>query len=207
MRNNDSLTFFTVVAQADYYSTNISERWTEQQILKELERYNAIEDSVKSVAVEAGKGFAVVAYEVRTLVAEQSATATKQIAEIISKIRFETNEAVEMMATGTEAVDKGILVMNEAGQKFVSIQENVMEVTDEIKEVSNTTVNMSQQSLLVSDATQVVQSLTNHTLEGILNIFASTEEQLASMEEISASADELAIMADRLQQTIKRFRY
>jgi len=157
-------------------------------------------------AGEAGKGFAVVADEVRTL-AEQSATATKQIAEIISKIRFETNEAVEKMATGTEEVGKGILVMNEAGQKFVTIQENVMEVTNEIKEVSTTTTNMSQQSLLVSDATQAVQSLTNHTLEGIQNISASTEEQLASMEEISASADELAIMADSLQQTIKKFKY
>lgn len=157
-------------------------------------------------AGEAGKGFAVVADEVRTL-AEQSATATKQIAEIISKIRFETNEAVEKMATGTEEVGKGILVMNEAGQKFVTIQENVMEVTNEIKEVSTTTTNMSKQSLLVSDATQAVQSLTNHTLEGIQNISASTEEQLASMEEISASADELAIMADSLQQTIKRFKY
>ncbi|MGE7665400.1 methyl-accepting chemotaxis protein [Ureibacillus composti] len=157
-------------------------------------------------AGEAGKGFAVVADEVRTL-AEQSATATKQIAEIISKIRFETNDAVEKMATGTEEVGKGILVMNEAGQKFVTIQENVMEVTNEIKEVSTTTTNMSQQSLLVSDATQAVQSLTNHTLEGIQNISASTEEQLASMEEISASADELAIMADSLQQTIKKFKY
>ena len=157
-------------------------------------------------AGEAGKGFAVVADEVRTL-AEQSATATKQIAEIISKIRFETNDAVEKMATGTEEVGKGILVMNEAGQKFVTIQENVMEVTNEIKEVSTTTTNMSKQSLLVSDATQAVQSLTNHTLEGIQNISASTEEQLASMEEISASADELAIMADSLQQTIKKFKY
>lgn len=157
-------------------------------------------------AGEAGKGFAVVADEVRNL-AEQSANATNQIADIINQIQKETNEAVKTMATGTEEVVKGISVMNEAGEKFNTIRDNVGEVTDEIEEVTTATHHMSNQSKLVATSTTTVQNLTNENLAGVQNISASTEEQLASMQEISASADELSIMAEDLQKVIQQFKY
>nr|WP_106783262.1 methyl-accepting chemotaxis protein [Lysinibacillus timonensis] len=157
-------------------------------------------------AGESGKGFAVVADEVRQL-AEQSAKATTQIAEIIGQIRLETEQAVSKMAEGTEEVAKGITVMNEAGQKFSSIRENVLEVSNEVEEVSSAAGEMTLQSNSVASATITVQELSQNNLASVQNISASTEEQLASIEEISASADELAIMAESLKQTIQQFKY
>lgn len=157
-------------------------------------------------AGEAGKGFAVVADEVRKL-AEQSAKATTQIANIIGHIQIETEQAVNTMAAGTAEVSKGIHVMNEAGQKFSSIRENVIEVSNEVEEVSLATGAMSHHADLVADATEIVQELSQTNLASVQTISASTEEQLASMEEIAASADELAIMAERLKQTVQQFKY
>lgn len=157
-------------------------------------------------AGEAGKGFAVVADEVRKL-AEESAKATTQIADIIRHIQLETEEAVNTMVAGTEEVAKGISVMSEAGQKFSTIRANVLDVSNEVEEVSLATDEMSHQSNLVASSTLTVQELAQTNLASIQNISASTEEQLASMEEISASADDLAIMAERLNKTVQQFKY
>ncbi|HWL23190.1 MAG TPA: methyl-accepting chemotaxis protein [Ureibacillus sp.] len=157
-------------------------------------------------AGEAGKGFAVVADEVRKL-AEQSAKATTQIAAIIGHIQSETEQAVNTMAIGTKEVAKGITVMNEAGQKFTSIRDNVLEVSNEVEEVSTAAGEMELHSNLVAKSTDAVKQLTETNLASVQNISASTEEQLASMEEIAASADELSIMAEKLKQTIQQFKY
>ncbi|MFY3791323.1 methyl-accepting chemotaxis protein [Ureibacillus sp. MALMAid1270] len=157
-------------------------------------------------AGEAGKGFAVVADEVRKL-ADESAKATTQIADIIGHIQLETEEVVNTMTAGTEEVAKGISVMSEAGQKFSSIRANVLDVSNEVEEVSLATEEMSQQSNLVASSTLTVQELTQSNFTSVQNISASTEEQLASMEEISSSAEELAVMAEQLKQTIQQFKY
>ena len=66
---------------------------------------------------EQGRGFAVVADEVRKL-AEQSQTATKQIAHLIGEIQADTAEAVVAMNAGTKEVAVGTAVVNEAGKNF-----------------------------------------------------------------------------------------
>ena len=53
---------------------------------------------------EQGRGFAVVAENVRSL-AERSSESTKEIADLIAKVRSGTEEAVEAMAIGVRDVE------------------------------------------------------------------------------------------------------
>jgi twitching motility protein PilJ len=74
-----------------------------------------------SMAGEAGRGFAVVADEVQRL-AERSASATKQIEQLVKTIQSDTNEAVISMEQTTSEVVRGARLAQDAGVALEEIQ-------------------------------------------------------------------------------------
>lgn len=135
-------------------------------------------------AGEQGRGFAVVAEEVRKL-AEQSASAAKEIYALINTIQFESQKAVESMAEGGKEVEAGTRVVGEVGENFKEIIGSVQELTSQIQEVASATEHMSA---------------------GVQNVAATTEEQTASMEEVSASAESLSQLSEELNALVGRFK-
>jgi len=75
-------------------------------------------------AGEHGKGFAVVADEVRKL-AERTATATKEISELIKGIQGETSQAIKAIEVGTQKVEHGSKLSDEAGKAIEKIVEGI----------------------------------------------------------------------------------
>ena len=71
-------------------------------------------------AGEQGRGFAVVADEVRKL-AERTATATKEIAQMIEAIQAETKSASLAMDAGTRQVNQGVSATSQAGEALRQI--------------------------------------------------------------------------------------
>src|SRR5690625_3228024 len=65
-------------------------------------------------AGDQGRGFAVVADEVRKL-AERTTSATKEIADMITRIQHNTNDVVDSMRRGDTEVEKGLRIAAEAG--------------------------------------------------------------------------------------------
>ncbi|HOV79935.1 MAG TPA: methyl-accepting chemotaxis protein [Bacillota bacterium] len=135
-------------------------------------------------AGEQGRGFAVVAEEVRKL-AEQSASATKEISGLIASIQLETQKAVENMAQSAKEVETGIAVVKEAGDNFKHIISAVQILTQQIQDVAAATEEMTA---------------------GVENVTASTEEQTSAMEEVSASAEALSMLAVGLNQAAGKFK-
>lgn len=156
-------------------------------------------------AGEHGKGFAVVASEVRKL-AEQSAQSTNQIAELIKEIQVNTYESVEAMQTVTKEVESGSIVVNDAGSAFNDILEHILQVADNIQDVSATAQTMSAYSEEVSASVQEVKATSSQTSEGTETIASASQEQLAAMEEISSSAQALSVLAGNLQHEMKKFK-
>ncbi|WAH36328.1 methyl-accepting chemotaxis protein [Alicyclobacillus dauci] len=155
-------------------------------------------------AGEQGRGFAVVANEIRKL-AEQSASSAQGIAELVTSIQMDTNEAVKATSSTSEAVVQGLNAVQFAGKSFTKIHGTVTAVADQIQEVSAAVEQMSASSEEVSRSMSAIYEVTQETAAGTQNVSAATEEQLASMEEITASATELARMAEELQHMIQRF--
>lgn len=156
-------------------------------------------------AGEHGKGFAVVANEVRKL-AEQSATSTETIRQLISSIQEDTKQAVESMNKGTVETEKGIIVVNEAWDAFKQIQQFVDNVSSQIQEVSASIEQMTQGAQQVVEAVSGIDEIANKTAHQSQDVSAATEEQLASMQEIASSASALSNMAEELQEMVKKFR-
>ena len=111
-----------------------------------------------SMAGEAGRGFAVVSDEVQSL-AERSTEATKKIAELVTTIQNDTNDAVLSMEKATQQVVSGTKVADSAGtalSDIESVSQRLSSLVEGISKDSNeqaeTVIKVSEKVTLVSDS-------------------------------------------------------
>ena len=132
-----------------------------------------------AMAGEAGRGFAVVADEVQRL-AERSATATKQIANLVKTIQKDTNEAVSSMEQTTAEVVKGAELANSAGIALEEIENVSTNLAELIQDISEAAKHQSTTSAHISHTMNVIQEITSQTLAGT-NDTATSIGALADM--------------------------
>ncbi len=184
-------------------------------------------------AGEQGRGFAVVSDEVRKL-AERSATATKEIADLIGNIQKGVKEATEVMAGGNAAVTEGYNLAVKAGQSLEQIQKASSNVNNQIAQISvkaqqvnaatnelvkvidsvgsvteqNTaaTEQMTASATQVSKAVETVAGIAEENSAATEEVSASAQEMSAQVEEIVASAQTLKDMAATLEESVAMFK-
>ena len=156
-------------------------------------------------AGEHGRGFTVVSEEVRKL-AEQSATAAKNISELIKHIQNETASAVEEMKLGNASVKEGAESVLATGDAFKIIEEQVYKLNENVQRSIGhiDAVNSTSQAIL--DAIGSVKNISQKSAEEAQNISASTEEQAATMQEMSDASRQLAELAQKLQNEVNQFK-
>jgi methyl-accepting chemotaxis protein len=156
-------------------------------------------------AGENGRGFAVVAEEVRKL-AEQSQGAAKQIAIMIGEIQDDTEQAVLTMNDGTREAKLGAEVINKTGQVFTEIETMVIQVSEQVQDISVTIQQMAVNSYKIVGSIEKIGDLNTNTAGEAQTVSAATEEQLASIEEIASFSQALGKMAQELQTAVNKFR-
>jgi methyl-accepting chemotaxis protein len=127
-------------------------------------------------AGEHGKGFAVVAEEVSKL-ADRSAKATKEIADLIKGIQAETTNAVASIKEGTEKVNEGNLLAEKTNKAIKKITEGIARVTGEMNQITKATVEQSAKS------ESIIQSVEN-AKKLAMEMTHSTQEESITAEEI-----------------------
>ncbi|MBN6188438.1 methyl-accepting chemotaxis protein [Aneurinibacillus sp. BA2021] len=156
-------------------------------------------------AGEHGRGFAVVADEVRKL-AEQSRQSTEHIAVLVTRIQQHTSQAVQAMKRGTEEVETGAAVAQEAGAAFARIMTLVEHVAEEIQHVSAGAEQIADSTSHVASSIGQSVMISTTIANGTQNVAASAQQQLASIEEVTAAADALSQLAQELQHELGQFK-
>jgi methyl-accepting chemotaxis protein len=162
-------------------------------------------------AGEHGKGFAVVADEVRQL-AEKSATATKEITELVRSIQRTINEAVQAMDEGAAEVDMGVERAHQANTALSDILRASEAVSSQTEEIVKAAKQMggAAQAMVgdIETVSAVVQENTASTeemaagatevKEAVENIASLGRENSVSIENVSVSARELSIQGEEV---------
>lgn len=156
-------------------------------------------------AGEAGKGFAVVAEEIRQL-AEQSASSSKVIGEMVDELCKNAQNAVKTMervSTLVEEQAQGVIYNKDKYMVIEKASKKVIETAEELNTSGEQMEQMKKEILAtMENLTEIASSNSASTEE----TSAAMEEQEASMEEIASASDGLSQLAQNLHDIINRFK-
>jgi len=156
-------------------------------------------------AGEQGRGFAVVAGEVRTL-AEGSAKAASQIANLVREIQRGIERTIEGMEGGTQEADEGNIVVAEAQVMLEEIDQVSTSIGERVSSIFTATQDIAEKSGKVVDVMSSIANISEESAASTQEVSASIQEQTAAMQEVTAAAQELDEIANRLREIQREFR-
>ncbi len=152
----------------------------------------AVNASVEAArAGELGQGFTAVAEQVGSL-AEQSASATKEIALIVAAIQAETQEVVAAIETGTAQVVDSTKLVEATKQRLTQVLEKSEQINQLMRSISASTTAQTETSALV---TNLVKTATQ-----------SSEQRSQSSEQMARAIEDTANIARSLQESVAQFK-
>ena len=138
-----------------------------------------------------GQGFSIVAEQVAEL-AEQSAAATKEIAQIVAEIQLETQEVNQAMESGTSQVVETTRLIESTKESLGLVLEKSQTIDRLIKSISQSTVSQADTSRNVTALMQ--------------KIAQSSETTSHSSQRVATSIVETAEIAQKLESAVAQFK-
>ncbi|WP_339166826.1 methyl-accepting chemotaxis protein [Brevibacillus sp. FSL L8-0520] len=154
-------------------------------------------------AGEHGRGFAVVADEVRKL-AEQSATATQEITEILQSLHQESENAVKHMSTGEVSVAKGQELAVETVASIETVRTGMEAFLEAVEHVRTSMDRVKMRSGEVAAEMSTITAVTEESVANLEELFATAENQHQKVREITEELGELNALSTKLQQSFQR---
>ncbi len=156
-------------------------------------------------AGEAGRGFAVVADEIRKL-AEQSKSATENIANILRKIQQSAKDADEQTNQTAKVVDEA------SGQALV-VGKRLKDILSEVESMGSMVESTAASAQEQSAAAQEMASAMDNATKAVTSIVQQIEqmmelvkEQANGAQKVNKASEQLMEMSRKLVETLAKFR-
>ncbi|MEM1368210.1 MAG: methyl-accepting chemotaxis protein, partial [Cyanobacteria bacterium P01_H01_bin.15] len=152
----------------------------------------AINASVEATrAGELGQGFTAVAEQVGSL-ATQSASAAKEIAQIVADIQLETQEVGQAMEQGTSQVVQSTRQVEASQERLADVLARSQEISTLMKSISNSTVTQSETAKIVNKLMQQIAETSN--------------ERAVTSREVADAIEGTTQVAQNLQTSVAQFK-
>jgi methyl-accepting chemotaxis protein len=142
---------------------------------------------------EQGRAFSVVADEINEL-ADRVLSSTKEISNLIKSVQQSASDAVVAIARGTESVESGLNLSQEAGNALEEITSSARESGTRMHEVVAAVGEQSR-------AAEHLARMMTEVIETIKQIEVVSKDQSESTEAVIASNEAMSVAAEQIQQS------
>ncbi len=156
-------------------------------------------------AGDAGLGFAVVADEIRKL-AEQSASATREIAAIVKDTQNQTTRVVQSAEASENILKSHNIAVENTLAVFKKISDAMVELGNKVREITKGADVMDSYKDGALSAIHSISAVSEEIAAATQEVSAATQEQLSSIEELSGYAKQLDETASHLNTSIQSFK-
>lgn len=145
---------------------------------------------------EHGKGFAVVADEIRKL-AERTNASTEEIDQLISRVREETERAVQAIQGAEKRVAEGEALSQKSGEALREIVAGVEEAAGSVNDIARATREQARGSLSIRETMEQVADM-------VSQIAVSTHQQAKASEQIMAEVEKMSTLTVQVRDATKK---
>lgn len=179
IRSSSAITFDAI----DNLSKRVANIGTILSVIDEVaEQTNLLALNASIIAAQAGergKSFSVVAVEIKNL-AKRTGSNTREIAEIISGVREDTERAVKAIALSEKRISEGSALSQRSGEALLKIVSSIQAASSQMLEITSTAVNQAE-------AGKAMRLAMDHVAEMVEQIARATQEQSHGSELITSA--------------------
>jgi methyl-accepting chemotaxis protein len=156
-------------------------------------------------AGEQGRGFAVVAEEVRKL-AEESAEAAKDIANLIKGVQEQSGWALNAMQHAEERIIAGVREGEGVKQEIETIVGDINQVVDKINIIDQQAKSQQNISEQIARAMDEIAQVSTNTAEKVNTVYRIMDNQEQAAAGLNKTAEDLSHLARDLKAIVHLFK-
>ncbi len=156
-------------------------------------------------AGEHGRGFAVVAEEIRKL-AEESASATDEIRDIVVNIQSDSERSTSIMGEVKGITEEQNVAVNDVYESFNVVSSAIDQITSQIERIGDNVVQLESDKDEIVSAIENISAVSEETAAASEEVTASMDQQTLAVEEVARAAEKLNELAGILNNQIGQFK-